>query len=64
MSDTERKKRQRRSAGQQAQDIVTALKKARIAFIAEGDEGRAQGMQEVEVALRERLKPVPEHPDR
>ena len=74
MSGTEatgstRKKGSRRSAMEQAKDIEKGLRRARMAFILEGDESTAIAMHEMEKGLvqtlhdkrmRDAPKPVPE----
>lgn len=55
MADTERKKRQRRNGTEQVEDIQKALVRARVTFIAEGDESMAAIMHDMGQALEAKL---------
>lgn len=56
MSDTTRKPRQRRDATEQAADIEKSLRRARMTFIAEGNEPMAEAMHKIEKALTAELE--------
>ena len=56
MSENTRKPRQRRSATEQAKDIEKGLRRARMSFIAEGNEEMAEAMHKVEKALTAQLE--------